>query len=80
MVNKWLIGTKRGLQTAPWRARRWIVKSCAGAAPVVSAKVPKARLVVIVGRSSRLAPLAVKEWRSAPLLFSNPHVGQNEQP
>src|SRR3954451_6273774 len=55
MVNKWLIGTKRGLQTAPWRARRWIVKSCAGAAPVVSAKVPKARLVVIVGRSSRLA-------------------------
>jgi hypothetical protein len=61
-------------------ARRWIVKSCAGAALVVSTKVPKARLAVIVVSSSRLAPLAVKEWRPAPLLFSSPHAGQNEQP
>ena len=41
MVNKRLMGIKQGLLTAPWRARRWIVRSCAGAAHVVSAKVPK---------------------------------------
>src|SRR5215213_9355733 len=31
-------------------------------------------------RTSRFAPIAVKEWRSAPLLFNGARAGQNVQP
>jgi hypothetical protein len=64
MVNKRLIGIKRSLQTALAGAPL-DRESYAGATHVVSAKVPEERLAGIV---SRLAPLAVKEWRPAPLL------------
>src|SRR5688572_8428697 len=65
MVNKWLIGIRS--RSRALKRRVLNRESCAGAADLVTS-VP------------RFAPLAVKEWRPAPLLFSVARTGQNVQP
>jgi hypothetical protein len=65
MVNRRLTGIRS--RSRALKGRVLDRESCAGATDVVTSAPP-------------FTPLAVKEWRPAPLLFNGARAGQNVQP